>query len=61
MRGGQGADFSIGQLPRFFDQVVRATMQRMVVEERSEVAIEPVESSEPAIDLRAIMRGCVAT
>ena len=54
----RGADYSIDQLSRFFDRGVRATMQRIVVEEPNEAPIQPAEpSSEPAIDLRAIMRG----
>jgi hypothetical protein len=32
-------------------------MQRIVVEEPNEAPIQPAESSGPAIDLRAIMRG----
>jgi DNA helicase-2/ATP-dependent DNA helicase PcrA len=54
----RGADYSIDQLSRFFDRGVRATMQRIVVEEPNEAPIHPAESpSGPAIDLRAIMRG----
>jgi DNA helicase-2/ATP-dependent DNA helicase PcrA len=53
----RGADYSIDQLSRFFDRGVRATMQRIVVEEPNEAPIQPAEPSGPAIDLRAIMRG----
>ena len=54
----RSSDYSIDQLSRFLDRGVRATMQRIVVEEPSEAPIEaPLPSSQPAIDLRAIMRG----
>jgi DNA helicase-2/ATP-dependent DNA helicase PcrA len=54
----RGADYSIDQLSRFLDRGVRATMQRIVVEEPNEAALEPqVPTNGPAIDLRAIMRG----
>jgi DNA helicase-2/ATP-dependent DNA helicase PcrA len=52
----RGADYSIDQLSRFLDRGVRATMQRVVVEEPNDTPVpEPVAG--PAIDLRAIMRG----
>jgi DNA helicase-2/ATP-dependent DNA helicase PcrA len=54
----RGADYSIDQLSRFLDRGVRATMQRIVVEEPGEApAPAPIPAGQPAIDLRAIMRG----
>ena len=53
----RGADYSIDQLSRFLDRGVRATMQRIVVEEPGEPAVQAPPSGQPAIDLRAIMRG----
>ena len=54
----RGADYSIDQLSRFLDRGVRGTMQRIVVEEPGEPpAPAPLTSGQPAIDLRAIMRG----
>jgi DNA helicase-2/ATP-dependent DNA helicase PcrA len=54
----RGADYSIDQLSRFLDRGVRGTMQRIVVEEPGEPpAPAPLPSGQPAIDLRAIMRG----
>jgi ATP-dependent DNA helicase UvrD/PcrA len=52
----RGADYSIDQLSRFLDRGVRATMQRIVVEEPGDVP-PPETPTTPAIDLRAIMRG----
>ena len=53
----RGADYSVPQLSRFLDRGVRATMQRIVVEEPGDVpAAEPMPTA-PAIDLRALMRG----
>src|SRR6476659_190752 len=52
----RGADYSIDQLSRFLDRGVRATMQRVVVEEPGD-APPPEAPAAPAIDLRAIMRG----
>jgi DNA helicase-2/ATP-dependent DNA helicase PcrA len=52
----RGADYSFDQLSRFLDRGVRATMQRVVVEEPGEAPLAPVDPS-PAIDLRALMRG----
>ena len=52
----RGADYSIDQLSRFLDRGVRATMQRVVVEEPGDVP-PPEAPAGPAIDLRAIMRG----
>ncbi|MEP6991090.1 MAG: ATP-dependent helicase [bacterium] len=52
----RGAEYSFDQLSRFLDRGVRATMQRVVVEEPGdEPAAPPVAS--PEIDLRALMRG----
>ena len=52
----RSADYSVPQLSRFLDRGVRATMQRIVVEEPGDVPVaEPVTA--PAIDLRALMRG----
>jgi DNA helicase-2/ATP-dependent DNA helicase PcrA len=53
----RGSDYSIDQLSRFLDRGVRGTMQRIVVEEPGEPAPAPIPSGQPAIDLRAIMRG----
>jgi DNA helicase-2/ATP-dependent DNA helicase PcrA len=53
----RGADYSIDQLSRFLDRGVRATMQRVVVEEPGETPAAPPPAATPAIDLRAIMRG----
>jgi DNA helicase-2/ATP-dependent DNA helicase PcrA len=52
----RGADYSIDQRSRFLDRGVRATMQRIVVEEPGDVP-PPESPAAPAIDLRAIMRG----
>ena len=52
----RGADYSFDQLSRFLDRGVRATMQRVVVEEPGDLpAAEPLTA--PVLDLRAIMRG----
>jgi len=52
----RSADYSIDQLSRFLDRGVRATMQRVVVEDPDDVP-PPETPAGPAIDLRAIMRG----
>jgi DNA helicase-2/ATP-dependent DNA helicase PcrA len=52
----RGAEYSFDQLSRFLDRGVRATMQRVVVEEPGEAPAPPPLTT-PAIDLRAIMRG----
>jgi DNA helicase-2/ATP-dependent DNA helicase PcrA len=52
----RGADYSFDQLSRFLDRGVRATMQRVVVEEPGDVPA-PAPLTAPAIDLRALMRG----
>jgi DNA helicase-2/ATP-dependent DNA helicase PcrA len=51
----RSADYSFDQLSRFLDRGVRATMQRVVVEDDGErVDAQPVAS--PPVDLRALMR-----
>jgi DNA helicase-2/ATP-dependent DNA helicase PcrA len=52
----RGAEYSFDQLSRFLDRGVRATMQRVVVEEPGDVPA-PAAVASPAIDLRALMRG----
>src|SRR4051812_22269445 len=52
----RSADYSFDQLSRFLDRGVRATMQRVVVEEPGELPT-PAPLTAPAIDLRALMRG----
>jgi DNA helicase-2/ATP-dependent DNA helicase PcrA len=52
----RGAEYSFDQLSRFLDRGVRATMQRVVVEEPGDTPA-PAPLTSPAIDLRAIMRG----
>jgi DNA helicase-2/ATP-dependent DNA helicase PcrA len=52
----KGADYSFDQLSRFLDRGVRATMQRVVVEEPGDPVIATAPAS-PEIDLRALMRG----
>jgi DNA helicase-2/ATP-dependent DNA helicase PcrA len=52
----RSAEYSFDQLSRFLDRGVRATMQRVVVEEPGEVPAAPVGAA-PEIDLRALMRG----
>ena len=52
----RSADYSFDQLSRFLDRGVRATMQRVVVEEPGDVPA-PAPLTAPAIDLRALMRG----
>jgi DNA helicase-2/ATP-dependent DNA helicase PcrA len=51
----RSADYSFDQLSRFLDRGVRATMQRIVVEEPGD-APAPVATPAPEVDLRAIMR-----
>ena len=53
----RGADYSIDQLSRFLDRGVRATMQRVVVEEPNDAPAPAPAPAATAIDLRAIMRG----
>ncbi|MES2525394.1 MAG: ATP-dependent helicase [Gemmatimonadota bacterium] len=54
-----GADFVFGQLSRFLDPGVRATMQRVTLANDGQQALPgPREGAEPAIvDLRALLRG----
>ena len=52
----RGAEYSFDQLSRFLDRGVRATMQRVVVEEPGEAPAAP-QTQAPEIDLRALMRG----
>ena len=52
----RGADHSYDQLSRFLDRGVRATMQRVVVEEPGEEPLVAPTPNAPAIDLRALMR-----
>jgi DNA helicase-2/ATP-dependent DNA helicase PcrA len=55
-----GADFAYGQLSRFLDPGVRATMQRVTLGEEERPAL-PAPREEPAIDLRALLRGRFGT
>jgi len=52
----RSADYSFDQLSRFLDRGVRATMQRVVVED-TEAAVPAPAATAPEIDLRALMRG----
>lgn len=52
----KGAEYSFDQLSRFLDRGVRATMQRVVVEEPGEAPVAAPISA-PVVDLRALMRG----
>ena len=52
----RGADYTFDQLSRFLDRGVRATMQRVVVEEPGEVPA-PLPLTTPVVDLRALVRG----
>ena len=52
----RGAEYSFDQLSRFLDRGVRATMQRVVVEEPGDAPAAPTTQA-PEIDLRALMRG----
>jgi len=57
----RGADYSIDQLSRFIDRGVRDKMQRVVPKaEPGSAPAEPEQlppQHEPAIDLRALLRG----
>jgi DNA helicase-2/ATP-dependent DNA helicase PcrA len=56
----RGQDYSIDQLSRFIDRGVREKMQRVVPQETggAPASVEaPVSSSEPPLDLRALLRG----
>lgn len=50
------ADFSYGQLSRFLDPGVRATMQRVTIGDNMPPAL-PEPRGEPVIDLRSLLRG----
>jgi DNA helicase-2/ATP-dependent DNA helicase PcrA len=54
-----GADFAFGQLSRFLDPGVRATMQRVALADDHQQALPaPREGGEPgSVDLRALLRG----
>jgi hypothetical protein len=52
----RSAEYSFDQLSRFLDRGVRATMQRVVVEDPDQVPA-PLPLKAPAIDLKALMRG----
>ncbi len=52
----RSADYSFDQLSRFLDRGVRATMQRVVVEEPGDVPPPAPPTNAPAIDLRALMK-----
>lgn len=51
-----GADFAYGQLSRFLDPGVRATMQRVTIG-ANEIPALLAPRDEPAIDLRSLLRG----
>ena len=51
-----GADFAYAQLSRFLDPGVRSTMQRVTLGGDAAPAL-PAPRSEPAIDLRSLLRG----
>jgi DNA helicase-2/ATP-dependent DNA helicase PcrA len=56
----RGSDYSMDQLSRFIDRGVREKMQRVVPQELASTAPVPLPapaSAEPAIDLRALLRG----
>ncbi|MEO7083388.1 MAG: ATP-dependent helicase [Gemmatimonadaceae bacterium] len=54
----RGSDYSIDQLSRFIDRGVREKMQRVVPQESAGLTQpEAAPSNEPAIDLRALLRG----
>jgi len=56
----RGSDYSIDQLSRFLDQGVRGKMQRIVPKDSAPAGPAPepeLPQHEPAIDLRALLRG----
>ena len=56
----RGQDYSIDQLSRFIDRGVREKMQRVVPQEQVAVpagVATPAASTEPPLDLRALLRG----
>jgi DNA helicase-2/ATP-dependent DNA helicase PcrA len=56
----RGADYTFDQHSRFLDRGVRATMQRVVVEDPDQVPA-PAPLTAPVVDLRALMRGRFGT
>jgi DNA helicase-2/ATP-dependent DNA helicase PcrA len=52
----RGAEYTFDQLSRFLDRGVRATMQRVVVEEPGDVPTSAPLGA-PTVDLRALVRG----
>lgn len=54
----RGAEYSLDQLSRFLDRGVREKMQRVVLEEQPLDGVEESSGTpQPAIDLRALLRG----
>jgi DNA helicase-2/ATP-dependent DNA helicase PcrA len=53
----RGSDYSIDQLSRFIDRGMRDKMQRVVPQEAGSSAPVPAPVGEPAIDLRALLKG----
>jgi hypothetical protein len=56
----RGSDYSIDQLSRFIDRGVREKMQRITPQEAATTVPVPVAAPavvEPALDLRALLRG----
>jgi DNA helicase-2/ATP-dependent DNA helicase PcrA len=53
----RGSDYSIDQLSRFIDRGMREKMQRVVPQEAGSPAPVQAPVVEPAIDLRALLRG----
>jgi DNA helicase-2/ATP-dependent DNA helicase PcrA len=53
----RGSDYSIDQLSRFIDRGMREKMQRVVPQEAGSPAPVPAPVGEPALDLRALLRG----
>ncbi len=56
-----GADFAYGQLSRFLDPGVRQTMQRVTIGVELPPALPAPRELDPAIDLRALLRGRFGT
>jgi DNA helicase-2/ATP-dependent DNA helicase PcrA len=53
-----GSDFAYGQLSRFLDPGVRATMQRVTLATEELQALPAPRGGEPGtVDLRALLRG----
>ena len=53
----RGQDYSIDQLSRFIDRGVREKMQRVVPQESGSTEAPSLESAQPKLDLRALLRG----